>query len=74
MESDMEKERLPEAWIGEVVSLGLGEGVSVSGRLEAVNDRGVVVHVSPAYHTHEPARYMFCPWTRITAIEYVEKA
>lgn len=49
--SQMEKERMPEAWIGEIVSLGLGVGVSVGGRLEAVNDRGVVLHVSPAYHT-----------------------
>lgn len=69
----MERERLPEAWIGEMVSLRLGESTTVSGTLEAVNDRGVVLHVSPAYHTHEPARYVLYPWTHVAAIEYVEK-
>lgn len=69
----MERERLAEACIGKSASVGLGEGVSVNGTPEAVDDRGVVVHVDPAYRAHEPAMYMFYLWTHMMAIEHVEK-
>lgn len=54
---------LPEAWIGREVELIFVSGSSTeyaNGRLEEVNERGIVLRVEG--HGDHPARPLFYPW------------
>ena len=54
---------VPEAWIGRTVELVFVSGSSTEytdGRLEEVNDRGIVLMVEG--HGEHPARPLFYPW------------
>ncbi len=54
---------VPEAWIGQTVELVFVSGSSTEytdGRLEEVNDRGIVLTVEA--HGEHPARSLFYPW------------
>jgi hypothetical protein len=54
---------VPEAWIGRTVELIFVSGSSTEytgGRLEEVNDRGIVLTVEG--HGEHPARPLFYPW------------
>ena len=54
---------IPEAWVGREVELIFVSGSSTEyadGRLEEVNDRGVVLMVEG--HGEHPARPLFYPW------------
>ena len=54
---------VPEAWIGQTVELIFVSGSSTEytdGRLEEVNDRGIVLMVEG--HGEHPARFLFYPW------------
>ncbi len=67
------QDKIPEAWIGQEVMIETTEALStdlraaVPVRLEAVNDRGIVV-VLTSHHDHghadrsNPHRYYFYPW------------
>jgi hypothetical protein len=57
---------VPEAWIGGEVELIFVSGSSTEytdGRLEEVNDRGIVLTVEG--HGEHPARPLFYPWGAI---------
>ncbi len=54
---------VPEAWIGRAVELIFVSGSSTEyadGRLEDVNDRGIVLTVKG--HGEHPTRPLFYPW------------
>ncbi len=54
---------VPQAWIGQTVELVFVSGSSTEytdGRLEEVNDRGIVLMVEG--HGEHPARPLFYPW------------
>ena len=54
---------VPQAWIGRTVELVFVSGSSTEytdGRLEEVNDRGIVLMVEG--HGEHPARPLFYPW------------
>ncbi len=54
---------VPEAWIGRSVELIFVSGSSTEyadGRLEAVNERGIVLTVEG--HGEHPSRLLFYPW------------
>ena len=54
---------VPEAWIGQTVELIFVSGSSTEytdGRLQEVNDRGIVLMVEG--HGEHPARSLFYPW------------
>jgi hypothetical protein len=54
---------VPEAWIGREVELIFASGSSteyVDGRLEEVNERGIVLMVEG--HGEHPAHPLFYPW------------
>ena len=58
---------IPEAWIGQEVMIETTEALSTDlraaapVRLEAVNDRGIVVVVS-GHHEHDHPHRYFYPW------------
>jgi hypothetical protein len=57
---------VPEAWIGRTVELIFISGGSTEytgGRLEEVNDRGIVLMVEG--HGEHPARPLFYPWSAV---------
>jgi hypothetical protein len=57
---------VPEAWIGRSVELVFISGASteyVDGRLEEVNDRGIVLSVET--HVGHPAQPLFYPWSAV---------
>jgi hypothetical protein len=57
---------IPEAWIGKPVELIFVSGGSTEysdGRLEEVNDRGIVLMVKG--HGEHPARALFYPWSAV---------
>jgi len=59
--------RIPEAWIGREVMIETTEALSTElratapVRLEAVNDRGIVLSVET--HVGHPAQPIFYPWS-----------
>ncbi len=61
------EDKIPEAWIGQEVMIETTEALSTDlrattpVRLEAVNDRGIVVLVSGHHEHGHPHRY-FYPW------------
>ncbi len=76
--------KIPEAWIGQEVMIETTETLSadlratVAVRLEAVNDRGIVVLVT-SHHDHghadrsHPHRYYFYPWGVVGWIRLAEE-
>ena len=55
-----------EAWIGRTVELIFVSGSSteyIGGRLQVVNDRGIVLTVEG--HGEHPARPLFYPWSAV---------
>ena len=57
---------VPEAWVGRSVELIFVSGSSTEyndGRLEEVNDRGIVLLVET--HGGHPARPLFYPWSAV---------
>jgi hypothetical protein len=67
-EGDMAGEQIPEAWIGEQVALRFWRGDdrrSIECKLEAVNDRGVVVLIETE---EEKSRPRFYPWSAVLQI------
>ncbi len=65
----MTEESIPEAWIGQRVSLRYGEESRVFCNLEAINDRGVIVEESGK--NGEPIT-AFYPWSSVIAIKVGE--
>lgn len=66
MSETAENTPVPEAWIGKTVELIFVSGSSTEyadGRLEEVNDRGVVLRMEG--HGEHPARPLFYPWGAI---------
>ena len=60
---------VPEAWVGRSVELIFVSGSSTEyndGRLEEVNDRGIVLTVEG--HGEHPARPLFYPWGAVIQI------
>jgi hypothetical protein len=60
---------VPEAWIGRSVELIFVSGSSTEyadGRLEEVNDRGIVLTVEG--HGEHPARLLFYPWGAVIQV------
>src|SRR5918993_738668 len=60
---------VPEGWIGRTVELIFVSGSSTEyadGRLEEVNDRGIVLTVEG--HGEHPARPLFYPWGAVIQI------
>jgi hypothetical protein len=60
---------VPEAWIGRSVEIIFVSGSSTEyndGRLEEVNDRGIVLTVEG--HGEHPARHLFYPWGAVIQI------
>ncbi len=63
---------VPEAWIGRAVELVFVSGSSTEytgGRLEEVNDRGIVLMVEG--HGEHPARPLFYPWSAVIQLSEV---
>jgi hypothetical protein len=75
---------IPEAWIGQEVMIETTEALSTElratapVRLEAVNDRGIVVLVSGHHEHGHPHRYFYpwgvVGWIRLAAEEEAESA
>lgn len=63
MSESRESTPIPDAWIGETVELIFVSGSSTEyadGRLEEVNDRGIVLRVEG--HGEHRAQPLFYPW------------
>ena len=59
-----ERERIPEAWVGLDVVLGIAGGnQGIAGRLDDVNDRGIVL-----FRPDEAYGPIFYPWEAILYI------
>ena len=68
MEREGEQSTAPEAWIGQVVKIGIGTaGARLSGVLREVSDRGVVLHYST--ESGRGSGHVFYPWSNVHAIQ-----